>query len=63
MKVTANRRFHDRQAGVYREPGDVFEVSRTRLAELNATEHGELVTPVPPKDIAEILDERGVEKR
>lgn len=58
MKVRAVARFRDLEADVVREVDDVWPVTAKRLEAL-----GELVEPVPPKDVPEILEERGVQRR
>lgn len=46
MRVRVLRTFRDLKGSAVRKKGDVFEVTKKRLKEINSTEHGALVEPV-----------------
>ena len=43
MKVRALRKFRDKKSGKLRTFGEVFDVSKTRMEEINSTPYGVLV--------------------
>ena len=46
MKLKVLRKFRDREAGVLRRPGDVFDVTEERAEQLRSAFSGTLVEPV-----------------